>query len=834
MNKHSTITFTLPISCQVCLGKVKQPVLCPNLHVFCQLCLDIWLKRNHQCPACRVEINSENPIKHIIGGQLEDEIPEKQSTPELRRARFDLMFYEYEDQFEKMRKEIIILKTENNILSAQLNDAEVENKQYKKENTVNNGLPLKKSSFETDGANLLLLTKNLQEAQKLYADIRIETGNLKKENSKLKEENISLTQENQSLRLELAQRSPKKFGRFTVATLETKISEQDKEIRQLKMALERSDSYIEELEQQLRKIREDSETRVSGTVNEKKYSKAFNVWPPPSDSVTESVMISATAGHDNTKRNLFGKSNLEFGPTSATSREHDVHQTTKHLAAGDHTIKNILKPVKTSDVIVDFSSVKSERTPKKVHFSVSGVKEKSKEATSFELELPSPLGKPSQLINQLHSTSGEPINTKTQIASKSNEDYSAMSDAEFKKRIANLLKDNNYQTDLSSQPSGSDVSKNSLNLKTRVEKDYKSGDSGKQGDQANDSSHLSIPELGNLDFSLTPEMTDCIELMNRAEKNVNLPVSSEATLLPATKVATNVVQQIPAASTVSHMSLVDKSHKLYGAPPLNSSGSPWQHQFYSSLSGNPYAATSVHHPQVSVLSSVHSSNSSNFKMAEISAAGLGVASSDPALSSRNFLFSEPLKVTKEFFSAPHQSSNAAHNAFRFSEPTIYFTPGLSNPYTMKSDITNQQMPSSTASTISMSNNTMPSTSVSNIITRSANYQLISTIPSKSQPTSLSTPNLSVLGVYTADRPLNSLASSHSVKSLAERPHYKGSSTSYPRSSLDSILSPSLSSSQLNWPDDSRKQDMTYVDTPPSLSSNKFKSSEDSLATDFSV
>ncbi|BFZ24078.1 hypothetical protein BsWGS_27117 [Bradybaena similaris] len=66
-HKQMTITFTLPISCQICLGKVRQPVLCPNHHVFCSLCLDIWLTRNHQCPACRVDIGPDNPVQHIKG-----------------------------------------------------------------------------------------------------------------------------------------------------------------------------------------------------------------------------------------------------------------------------------------------------------------------------------------------------------------------------------------------------------------------------------------------------------------------------------------------------------------------------------------------------------------------------------------------------------------------------------------------------------------------------------------------------------------------------------------------------------------------------------------------
>ncbi|KAK7480782.1 hypothetical protein BaRGS_00027948 [Batillaria attramentaria] len=71
----STQMSSLPITCQICLGKVKQPVLCPNCHVFCGPCMNIWLERNQKCPACRVPIDDGNPVKHIRGGlnQQEDE-----------------------------------------------------------------------------------------------------------------------------------------------------------------------------------------------------------------------------------------------------------------------------------------------------------------------------------------------------------------------------------------------------------------------------------------------------------------------------------------------------------------------------------------------------------------------------------------------------------------------------------------------------------------------------------------------------------------------------------------------------------------------------------------
>ena len=52
----SSLVFTLPISCQICLSKVKDPVICSNRHVFCKGCMDTWLQRMKQCPACRIDI----------------------------------------------------------------------------------------------------------------------------------------------------------------------------------------------------------------------------------------------------------------------------------------------------------------------------------------------------------------------------------------------------------------------------------------------------------------------------------------------------------------------------------------------------------------------------------------------------------------------------------------------------------------------------------------------------------------------------------------------------------------------------------------------------------
>ncbi|KAK6976236.1 ORC ubiquitin ligase 1 [Biomphalaria glabrata] len=824
LNKHSTVTFTLPISCQICLGKVKKPVLCPNLHVFCQLCLDIWLKRNNQCPTCRVNIGADNPVKHIIGGQVEDEIPDNQSTPELRRIRFDLLYHEYEDQFEKMRKEIIILKTENNILSAQLGDAEVEINNHRQGSSVQSNLIVKKSHQEADVANLLALTKNLQEAQKLYADIKSEMAYLKKENSKLKDENISLTQENQTLRLELAQRSPKKFGRFTVATLETKIAEQDKEIRQLKMALERSDSYIEELEQQLKKYnREDKvlgNNKKRNDVNNKSDNYSVNLWPSSSKSKPDSAAYNVTVSQDSAKKVLFGSSKLVNTKEHNNIRSTD-QSTAKCLTDLDMASKNILKSAKSSDYMEDSPPPKTERTPKKVQFNVSTVEEQSNAVSSFELELPSPLDKSSHLRSRTKS-----INTdKTVEGMKPQEDFSSKSDEEFQKRIANLLKINSYQTDLVTT---SEMEVKKSNVRTAEIKAPKL--TGNHADQSKDSSHLSIPEpgsfdhllgSGNLDYSMTPEMTDCIELMNRAEKNVNFPASVSQSL-SITKESTNVAQHASTISIASQNSLAPIYYPpLYAAPPsqyssLPNQGSLWQHQFYSSLRSNPYPLTSLTHSQAPMNHTQQMPQSSLYKTTDSKVAGIKDSLSERVISSRDFHFSEPVQVVKDLTSLPNPVSSSLH--FRFSEPTPYFTSSLNTPH----PLSNMQ---TAANSVIFSSSSYSKPSVT--MTRTANLHFVSGLPLKSQPTSSSTPNLTMLGLNTTERPPSS--SIHGVGTVS---HYKGSGMTYPSLLLDSILSPSLNSSQLNWPTESHGPE----DTPSSLTSTKLKPSDNSLGadTDFSM
>ena len=108
---------TLPITCQICLGIVKNPRVCSNLHAFCSDCIDIWLEKGKHCPSCRVPINQENPCKPVLGGTetINDEDllkPSDFSHSTVRKARYLSFFQQYEDEIARLLTYIDSLNVE--------------------------------------------------------------------------------------------------------------------------------------------------------------------------------------------------------------------------------------------------------------------------------------------------------------------------------------------------------------------------------------------------------------------------------------------------------------------------------------------------------------------------------------------------------------------------------------------------------------------------------------------------------------------------------------------------------------------------------------------------
>ncbi|XP_061597240.1 ORC ubiquitin ligase 1 isoform X2 [Cololabis saira] len=93
----------------------------------------------------------------------------------------------------------------------------------------------------------------LQAATGVCDKIKQDVDKLREANKTLRSQNVDLVQENMRLKAEVASRSPQKFGRYTVAALEAKCQQYERDVDHLKRALERSDQYIDDLESRIRK-----------------------------------------------------------------------------------------------------------------------------------------------------------------------------------------------------------------------------------------------------------------------------------------------------------------------------------------------------------------------------------------------------------------------------------------------------------------------------------------------------------------------------------------------------------------------------------------------------
>uniref|UniRef100_A0A7N6BIL0 RING-type domain-containing protein n=1 Tax=Anabas testudineus TaxID=64144 RepID=A0A7N6BIL0_ANATE len=240
----STLSLTLPIACQICLGKVRQPVICVNYHVFCSSCMEMWLQKASQCPTCRVPITADNPCREIIGGTNDSDHSDSASVRKcLRKTRGELLLQEYEEEIEGLIKENEDLKTKNLSLETQLKTA----LDPCTISTVQSGDKI------VDPHILEEWTSKLRAATDVCDKVKQDMAKLKEANKALRSQNIDLVQENMRLKAEVASRSPQKFGRYTVAALEAKIQQYERDLDHLRRALERSDQYVEELESQVRK-----------------------------------------------------------------------------------------------------------------------------------------------------------------------------------------------------------------------------------------------------------------------------------------------------------------------------------------------------------------------------------------------------------------------------------------------------------------------------------------------------------------------------------------------------------------------------------------------------
>nr|XP_028584107.1 RING finger protein 219 isoform X1 [Podarcis muralis] len=261
--QNVTLSLTLPITCHICLGKVRHPVICANNHVFCSICIEVWLKNNSQCPACRIPITTDNPCKEVLGGTSESN-PEFSPTvrKQLRKTRLELMHKEYEDEIEYLQKEVEELKGSKLSLEAQLKSV-LHPETLDVSDKTRASPALSEDGHKVDPETLAVWTQKLQAANDMYEKVKEDMGALTEVNKKLRLENSGLVRENLRLKAEVGSRSPQKFGRFTVAVLQSKLEQCERETNRLKKALERSDAYIEDLEAQVARLKREGSQRKS-------------------------------------------------------------------------------------------------------------------------------------------------------------------------------------------------------------------------------------------------------------------------------------------------------------------------------------------------------------------------------------------------------------------------------------------------------------------------------------------------------------------------------------------------------------------------------------------
>ncbi|XP_066562782.1 ORC ubiquitin ligase 1 [Amia ocellicauda] len=264
--QNVTLSLTLPISCQICLGKVRHPVICGNYHVFCSACIAVWLKKARQCPTCRIPITPEAPCREIIGATNESEANDSYSIRKhLRKTRSELLLKEYEDEIEALQKENEELKNKNLSIESQLKTVLNPSTIYlshKTEDCKQNG-----EDNRVDPNMLQEWTNKLKASTDIYEKVKSDMEKLKEANKNLRTQNFDLVRENLRLKAEVENRSPQKFGRFTVAALEAKIEQHERDATHLRRALERSDKYIEDLEGQVTNMKKtnDEEENVGNS-----------------------------------------------------------------------------------------------------------------------------------------------------------------------------------------------------------------------------------------------------------------------------------------------------------------------------------------------------------------------------------------------------------------------------------------------------------------------------------------------------------------------------------------------------------------------------------------
>lgn len=92
------------MKCFICFDKIRNPTVCPNMHAFCENCIQQWLEKQKTCPTCRIQINEDNKFKPILGHTAIDSDTAIHFSNELfRRSQFLGLFESYENEIKRLQ-----------------------------------------------------------------------------------------------------------------------------------------------------------------------------------------------------------------------------------------------------------------------------------------------------------------------------------------------------------------------------------------------------------------------------------------------------------------------------------------------------------------------------------------------------------------------------------------------------------------------------------------------------------------------------------------------------------------------------------------------------------
>lgn len=304
-----------------------------------------------------------------------------------------------------------------------------------------------------------------------------------------------------------------------MSTLETKVQTLEKDNGRLNKAMEKSDKYIEELQKELESYK--GKDRYSSSA-QRDYLASYDAKKSEISSEKDNLP----------KRELFTDSTTKH-LVNGESYRHALDDD--YLKSYNKTTKSNLKTrngnVDENDYLGSYQSKSyangksNGKSGKRVTFDLP-----SNVTTSFDLEMPSPMKQHSTL----NVSSPSPVKGVLKNGKKSPNDTLDLSKPSSIDDIKSYKSYSKDDSDLYLQKSKSSSSR-------EFESDMwkKSNKAGQDESFLNDSFSLEHPrkswrterefddtqqiqrELDDLDISLTPDFTDCMKLLNRAEKKVH-------------------------------------------------------------------------------------------------------------------------------------------------------------------------------------------------------------------------------------------------------------------------------------------------------------------------